>query len=122
MRFLLDANMPRSTLTVLAEHGHTAKHVRDISMGDARDSEIAAQARADGAVLLTRDLDFADVRNYPPEAMPGILALRVPDDWTAGRITALVGGFLTMETLVARIPGHLVILDPSHARFRPALD
>lgn len=121
MRFLLDANMPCSTLAVFAEHGYTAKHVRDTGMGDAPDKEIAAQARADAAVFVTRDLDFADVRSYPPEATPGILVLRVADDWIAGRITTLVGQFLTMEGLVARIPDHLVILDQNHVRFRPAL-
>jgi hypothetical protein len=31
------------------------------------DSDIAARAQATGAVLLTRDLDFADIRQYPPE-------------------------------------------------------
>lgn len=94
MKFLLDANMPHSTLVVFAEHGHTAEHVRDIGIGDAPDEEIAARACADAAVLVTRDLDFADVCSYPPEAAPGILVLRVADDWTARRITALVGEFL----------------------------
>ncbi|WP_165742048.1 DUF5615 family PIN-like protein [Candidatus Thiosymbion oneisti] len=37
MKFLLDANMPHSTLAVFREYGHTAKHVRDIGMGDAPD-------------------------------------------------------------------------------------
>ncbi|MBI2398473.1 MAG: DUF5615 family PIN-like protein [Xanthomonadales bacterium] len=29
MKFLLDANMPRSALVVLREAGHEANHVRD---------------------------------------------------------------------------------------------
>jgi hypothetical protein len=40
MRFLLDANMPRSALALLVQHGHEAEHVKDIGLGDAPDSEI----------------------------------------------------------------------------------
>lgn len=121
MRFLLDANMPRAALTALARHGHLADHVKDLSLGAAPDDEIAARARADGAVLVTRDLDFADVRSYPPRETPGLLVLRVPDDWTAIRIVALLDQFLSMDSLVACLPGHLAILDQHQVRFRPAL-
>jgi predicted nuclease of predicted toxin-antitoxin system len=121
MRFLLDANMPRSTLALFAEHGHTAVHVNDIGLSSAPDHQIAARARVEDAVLVTRDIDFADVRNYPPEASPGFLVLRVADDWTASQISSLTGTFLNMEALVANIPGHLVILDHRQVRFRPAL-
>jgi len=121
MKFLLDANMPRSTLDVLRAHKHEAWHVKGIGLGDATDERIAAQARGLNAALVTRDLDFADVRAYPPESAPGFLVLRVPDNWTAARILALMQRFLGMTDLVARIPGHLVMLDPRQVRFRPGL-
>ena len=35
MKFLLDANMPRSALAALRGFGHSADHVRDIGLGDA---------------------------------------------------------------------------------------
>ena len=122
MRILLDANMPRSALAVPRRHGHDAEHVRDTGLGAAGDAEVAARARADGAVLVTRDLDFADVRNYPAAGTPGMLVLRVPDDRTTRRIVDLLDKLLAMDALVARLPGHLAILDPHHVRFRPALD
>ena len=121
MRFLLDANMPRSALALLVQHGHEAEHVKDIGLGNAPDVEIAARACADGAVLVTRDLDFADVRRYPTQTAPGFLVLRIPDDWTARQIVTLLGQFLAMDSLVASIPGHLAILDQRQARFRPPL-
>ena len=46
MRFLLDANMPRSTLALLARLGHTGEHARDIGLGQAPDAQIAARAAA----------------------------------------------------------------------------
>lgn len=121
MKFLLDANVPRSMLNIIEAHGHEAWHVSDIGLGDETDQRIAAQADFLGAVTITRDLDFADIRTYPPEPTPGFLVLRVPDDWTATRIVALMGRFLGMTDLVTQIPGHLVILDPQQVRFRPAL-
>ena len=121
MRFLLDANMPRSVLALFAQHGHEVEHVKDIGFGAAPDREIADRARTDGAVLVTRDLDFADVRRFPPQTAPGFLVLRIPDDWTAPRIVALLARFLSMDSLVASLPGHLAILDQRQARFRPPL-
>lgn len=121
MRFLLDANMPRSALSVLIAAGHSATHVRDLGMGRATDDMIDRHAQAIGAILVTRDLDFADTRAYPPEAAPGRLVLRVADHDTAESIAFLLERFLAVPDLVARIPGHLVVLERDRVRFRPAL-
>lgn len=73
-------------------------------------------------MLVTRDLDFADVRSYPPKGTPGILVLRIPDDWVAARIAGHLAKLLAMNALVERLPDHLAILDQHQVRFRPALD
>jgi predicted nuclease of predicted toxin-antitoxin system len=122
MDFLLDANMPRSALRVLADANHRAWHVRDIGLGDATDECIDRHAQAQGWILVTRDLDFCDIRNYPPEQTPGRLVLRVDDTSTAEEIAQLLQRFLILPELVGRIPGHLAILDPKRVRFRPALN
>ena len=75
MRFLLDANLPRSAIAVLVRFGHEPLFARDIGLGTAADNEIASHARATGSVLLTRDLDFADIRRYPPDEYNGIVVL-----------------------------------------------
>ena len=121
MRFLVDANLPHSTLPLLQSLGHRAEHVRDIGLGNAPDVQIAGHARRHGAVLLTRDLDFADIRNYPPPDYNGLIVLRVRDDALAWEIVNLLERFLHRTELVARIPGHLVILEEDRVRFRPAL-
>ena len=119
---MLDANMPRSALSVISAHGHRVDHVKDFGMWGDTDQRIAEWANTEGAALITRDLDFADVRSYPPESSAGFLVLRVPDNWTAPRIAKLLDRFFGMTDLVAQIPGHLVILDPQQARYRPALE
>lgn len=108
-------------MTVIEDHGHIAEHANDLGLGAAEDAALSARARATEAILVTRDLEFADVRRYPPREHAGIVVVRVPDDWGASRIAALLGAFLDMTGLVEQIPGHLVILDPGQARFRPAL-
>ena len=70
MRFLIDANMPRSIIALVASLGHEVEFARDVGLAAAPDHEIAARAQATGAALLTRDLDFADVRRYPPSLYP----------------------------------------------------
>ena len=121
MRFLVDANLPRSTVALLQRHGHAAEHVRDLGLGQAPDSQIAARVRTSSAVLMTRDLDFADIRNYPPGSYPGIIVLRLPDDAAAQDIVTLVERLLKQSELLTQVPGHLVILEADRVRFRPAL-
>lgn len=121
MRFLLDANMPRSAAMLLERSGHDAVHVRDTDLKHATDERIGEFARTGQRVIVTRDLDFADVRRYPPEDSPGYLVLRVPESWIASEIVELPQRFLDVRGLVEKIPAHLVILDPRQARFRPAL-
>lgn len=94
MRFLVDANLPRSTLPLLARFEHTAEHVRDIGLGDASDTEIAARARKSRVALITRDVDFADVRRYPPADYSGIVVMRLPEDAVAQTIMDVLERFL----------------------------
>jgi len=62
MRFLVDANLPRSAVEMISSLGHEVAFARDIGLAAATDEAIAAHARASGAALVTRDLDFADIR------------------------------------------------------------
>lgn len=90
-------------------------------MAAAPDSEIAARALQTGAVLLTRDLDFADIRSYPPQQYPGIIILRVPDDAVASDIVRIAGLFLSVPAFVTQLSGRLAIVESERVRFRPPL-
>jgi predicted nuclease of predicted toxin-antitoxin system len=83
MRFLIDANLPRAAIHVCQKFGHQVEFARDIGLAAASDAQIAEHARESSAALLTRDLDFADVRRYPPDQYPGIVVLRLPDTTVA---------------------------------------
>jgi predicted nuclease of predicted toxin-antitoxin system len=75
VHFLIDASMPRSTASVIRSRGHQATDVRDIGLGSAPDPDIAAHAQVQQLSLLSRDFDFADVRNYPPDQYAGIVVI-----------------------------------------------
>ena len=76
MRFLLDANMPRSAASLLRELSHEVEDVRDVLPNGADDATVAAYAIARQLTLITRDFDFADIRNYPPKDYAGIHCAR----------------------------------------------
>jgi predicted nuclease of predicted toxin-antitoxin system len=76
MRFLIDANLPRAVIAVVQSLGHQAEFARDIGLASATDEQIAKHALQYGAALLTRDLDFADIRRYLPDRYSGIVVLR----------------------------------------------
>ena len=78
MRFLIDADLPRSTKPLLEKHGHKAVDVRDIGLRHAKDPVIARYAFDHPACLITGDFGFADIRNYPPENYHGIVVLELP--------------------------------------------
>jgi hypothetical protein len=69
--------------------------------------------------LLTRDLDFSDVRRYPPEKYGGIVVLRLPDHFTAAEIVVVLERFLAEPRFVESLLGRLAIVDENRVRFRP---
>jgi len=122
MRFFLDANLPRSAVSALTKLGHQVEFARDIGMANARDEEIAARARETQAALVTRDMDFADIRRYPPEQHAGIVVLRLPDDAIASQIVNVLERFASNSRFTEQLPGRLAIVDDNRVRFRPPLD
>lgn len=120
MKFLLDANLPRSTTALLRNLGHDVEDVRDVLRGGADDSEVAAHAKQHSRALMTRDFDFADIRNYPPHDYAGIAVLDLPDDAVATQINRTIESFVQHPEFLKLLPGRLAIVDLWRVRFRPA--
>jgi|ERR1700733_9197121 predicted nuclease of predicted toxin-antitoxin system len=121
MRFLIDANLPRSLIAAIQRFEHQVEFARDIGLAAASDEAIGARARQSGAALLTRDLDFADIRRYPPEQYPGIVVLRLPDDTVAEEIVRVAERFLKEPVFLEHLAGRLAIVETDRVRFRPPL-
>ncbi|MDE2727020.1 MAG: DUF5615 family PIN-like protein [Gemmatimonadota bacterium] len=77
MKFKLDENMPVALVGLLADAGHDAVTVSDQRMTGASDPRIALACRTEGRTLVTLDMDFADIRAYPPQDYAGLVVFRL---------------------------------------------
>jgi predicted nuclease of predicted toxin-antitoxin system len=76
VRFPGDAQLPPALARFLESRGHEANHVVDLGLGDASDGEIWDHALLTGAVIVTKDEDFA-VRITLDPSGPPIVWIRV---------------------------------------------
>jgi hypothetical protein len=71
-------------------------------------------------VLVTRDFDFSDIRNYPPSLYQGIVVLKLQEDATAKQVALLLASFAGREDWLKHLTGRLAIVETWRVRFRPA--
>jgi predicted nuclease of predicted toxin-antitoxin system len=119
MKFKTDENMPEEAAEDLRRAGHDALTVANQHLAGQPDGRIAAVCQSEGRSLLTLDLDFSDIRAFPPAVYPGIIVLR-PAVQTIKNIQRLVGqviALLPKEPLA----GHLWIVDEGHIRIRAGI-
>ena len=76
MTFKVDENMPIEAADDLRQAGHDALTVMDQQLAGQPDPRVAAVCRAEGRALVSLDLDFSDIRVYPPADYCEIIVLR----------------------------------------------
>lgn len=119
MKFILDANMPYSAKTVFHK-SDSVVHVRDAGLADASDNDIIRWAVAYDAIIVTRDLDFANIVAHPIASHAGAIILRVPPHFTAVEIKKVLASFLTVVEK-KKLRHAVVIVEPGKYRIRYAL-
>ncbi len=77
MKFKVDENMPAEVARMLADAGHDAVTVPDEQLSGRPDSNVSGVCRQEDRAIVTLDLDFADIRAYPPSEYAGIIVLRL---------------------------------------------
>ena len=75
-RFKLDENLPRGAQALLRDAGHEVDSVIDERLGGGPDRKVLDACREEKRILITLDLDFGDIRLYPPADHGGIWVLR----------------------------------------------
>lgn len=116
MRFKTDENLPVEAAAVFRKAGHEAETIHDEQLSGRPDDQLAEVCRRENRILVTLDLDFADIRTYPPHEYPGLIVLR-PRLQAKRRVLDLlqfVSRLLDLEPLA----GHLWIVDESRVRIR----
>lgn len=116
MHFKLDENLPQDLADFLSVHGHEVETVASERMSGCTDAGLAETCVREGRVLISFDLDFADIRKYPPPQLPGILVLRLERQDTA----ALLDTFRELLPLINTEPitGQLWIVEKHRIRIR----
>ena len=114
----LDENMPVEAAEILRAAGWECDTVFDEALGGAEDPDISARCQAEGRVLFTLDLDFADIRAYPPSAHVGIVVFR-PIEPSRSRVLSLLQRAIpVLATEWAE--NRLWIVEPGRVRIRSA--
>jgi predicted nuclease of predicted toxin-antitoxin system len=116
VRFKLDENLPKNALALLRDAGHDVETALDERLGGNSDAKILDACQTESRVLITLDLDFSDIRLYPPSSHNGIWILR-PHTQSVENTLALLRGALALvpdELVQAR----LWIVEPDQVRIR----
>jgi len=114
--FLVDENTSRTLVSALQNAGYLAEHVYDAGLRGHPDSEVYAYAQAHQQTIITIDLDFANITQYPPPHF-GIIVLRLPNSIpTADLIQEVLNalGALAEQNLA----NTLIIVEPGRLRVR----
>jgi predicted nuclease of predicted toxin-antitoxin system len=79
MRFLLDMGISPRVAEFLREEQHDAVHLFEQGLGRLPDRDILTKARDEGRILLTHDLDFADLLAASGADLPSVILFRLSD-------------------------------------------
>jgi predicted nuclease of predicted toxin-antitoxin system len=116
LRFKIDENLPADCAVLLRKAGFGADTVADERLAGADDTVIAIHSQQEDRVLVTLDLDFCNIRTYPPSQHAGIVVLR-PKRQDKYTVLALMERIVL--ALSRRTPtGELWIVEPDRIRFR----
>jgi predicted nuclease of predicted toxin-antitoxin system len=72
----LDENFPYPAVEIFSKHGIDAPSVHHQNMDGSMDDHIYDVCIKEGRILITLDLDFANIIRYPSAPTPGIVLVR----------------------------------------------
>jgi predicted nuclease of predicted toxin-antitoxin system len=116
MRFKVDENLPIDAARLLVLAGHDALHVQDQQLTGAPDTDLIRACQVENRALVTLDIDFANIQQYPPRDYAGLIVmwLRYQDKKhvmdVIARLIAIVGA--------EHLRQHLWIVEEDRIRIR----
>ncbi|HET7259614.1 MAG TPA: DUF5615 family PIN-like protein [Candidatus Acidoferrum sp.] len=118
MKFKIDENLPAEFAAVLGEAGFEAATVSEERLSGATDSALLDRCRTEMRVLVTLDLDFANVQAHPPGTHSGIIVFRSKSQDKLALIALLKRIVPALKSRSAE--GQLWIVQPDRIRYREA--
>ena len=86
LKFVIDEDMPRSTVRVLKANGFDSLDIRDCGLRGKNDEEIFKFAQVNNAVLLTGDWGFGNLLHFPVGSHSGIFIAHFPNKISSSEI------------------------------------
>lgn len=77
MQLLLDMGISRDLVPVLSSLGFPSIHLHDEKLDRLPDPQILEKARVENRVLITHDLDFAELTAASGERLPSVVLLQL---------------------------------------------
>lgn len=116
MKFKVDENLPVEVADLLRKSGFNAVTIREQGMSGSSDDDLAKVCLSEGRCIITLDLDFADLRKFPPEVYPGIIVLRLS---CTDKVSVLkVIKQLSLRLSEQKIKSELWVVDEERIRIR----
>ena len=116
MTVKLDENMAQTHIEFLQQAGYNADRVTDEGLSGADDETVWEQVCAEERFFITLDLDFSDVRRFPPGTHPGILLLRSRNR-SRQKVLEILSR-VVQEQPLEKLKGCLVVTDDIQTRIR----
>jgi predicted nuclease of predicted toxin-antitoxin system len=116
MKFKLDENISRHLKVSLNKLDHDVLTVADQGLLSNPDTLIADAAKNEGRILITLDVEFADLRKYPPGSHPGIILFR-PKSFGPLAVNRFIEEFF-QNTDIEDLRNCVVVVEPSKVRVR----
>lgn len=117
MRFKIDENLPVEVADLLRAKMHDAMTIFDQHMVGELDPKVASVCKSEGRAIITLDLDFSDIRTYPPSEYPGIIILR-PRTQSKPDVLALLDKLIPLLNDSEKLSGNLWIVQENGIRIR----
>ncbi|MFQ5455033.1 MAG: DUF5615 family PIN-like protein [Nitrospirota bacterium] len=77
LKFKVDENLPIEIADCLRHEHYDVMTIIDQGLKGVEDCSIADICRKESRIIVTLDLDFSDIRVYPPDNYSGIMVIRV---------------------------------------------
>jgi predicted nuclease of predicted toxin-antitoxin system len=112
----LDEHLGNAHLQLLRDSSYDVDTVLGERLAGSSDELLWSRVVADGRFLITLDLDFSDVRRFPPGTHPGILLVRARS--TSSSAVLKVLRRVVAERALEDLRGCLAVADERITRIR----
>lgn len=116
MKFLADMGVSQTVVKQLRKDGYDAIHLRDEGLQKLSDHKIVEKAKQENRIILTFDLDFADLLAISREDLPSVIIFRLQNATPSSVIPRLNQVISECEKLL--LSGVIITIDNARYRVR----